>query len=141
CSRTGSGSSGEAAASPPPGTPGFLSSLPLPCVTPDRCIQTKRGAALGSRPDRRMRLRPAEFKPARDTIELAGPRPVKNGPMTLPRILLAPALLPPALAPAEVAGLALPKGVPRAVSIEGVTEYRLANGLRILLIPDPSIDT
>ncbi|HEX2651963.1 MAG TPA: pitrilysin family protein [Burkholderiales bacterium] len=32
--------------------------------------------------------------------------------------------------------------VPRqAVSIEGVTEYRLANGLRVLTVPDPSADT
>src|SRR5882672_9010467 len=59
--------------------------------------------------------------------------------MTFPRILLALALLFPALAPA--ADPALPAGVSRGVSIEGVTEYRLANGLRILLIPDPSIDT
>src|SRR5262249_56745849 len=33
------------------------------------------------------------------------------------------------------------RGVPRPVSIEGVTEYRLANGLKVLLIPDRSIDT
>src|SRR2546423_7319143 len=32
----------------------------------------------------------------------------------------------------------LPKKV---VSIEGVTEYRLANGLKVLTIPDPGIDT
>jgi len=31
--------------------------------------------------------------------------------------------------------------VTRGVSIEGVTEYALANGLRVLLIPDRSIDT
>ena len=29
----------------------------------------------------------------------------------------------------------------KAVSIEGVTEWRLANGLKILTIPDPSADT
>jgi len=34
--------------------------------------------------------------------------------------------------------LELPK---QAVSIEGVTEYRLANGLRVLSVPDPSADT
>jgi zinc protease len=61
--------------------------------------------------------------------------------MTLARILAALLLLAPALAPAQAAGPALPQGVARAVSIEGVTEYRLANGLRVLLIPDPSIDT
>ena len=26
-------------------------------------------------------------------------------------------------------------------SIEGVTEYRLANGLRVLTVPDPGVDT
>src|SRR6202008_669924 len=29
----------------------------------------------------------------------------------------------------------------KAASIEGVTEYRLANGLRVLTVPDPSADT
>ncbi len=29
----------------------------------------------------------------------------------------------------------------KVVSIEGVTEYRLANGLRVLMVPDPSADT
>src|SRR6266702_4244129 len=54
-------------------------------------------------------------------------------------LLLAP---PPASAqaPRPSAG-ALPKGVARVTSVEGVTEYRLANGLKILLIPDRSIDT
>ena len=33
------------------------------------------------------------------------------------------------------------KGLARITSVEGVTEYRLANGLKILLIPDRSIDT
>src|SRR6266540_4096050 len=54
-------------------------------------------------------------------------------------LLLAP---PPASAqaPRPAAG-APPKGVARVTSVEGVTEYRLANGLKILLIPDRSIDT
>ncbi len=42
------------------------------------------------------------------------------------------------LRPAEGAP---PKGITRITAVEGVTEYRLANGLRILLIPDRSIDT
>jgi zinc protease len=46
---------------------------------------------------------------------------------------------PPALA--QPAGAGLPAGVARVTSVEGVTEYRLANGLKILLIPDRSIDT
>jgi zinc protease len=41
-------------------------------------------------------------------------------------------------APAIGAGLAKPAPV---VSIEGVTEYRLPNGLKVLAIPDPSVDT
>ena len=36
---------------------------------------------------------------------------------------------------------ALPAGVERIVSIEGITEYRLDNGLRFLLLPDPSKQT
>jgi zinc protease len=34
----------------------------------------------------------------------------------------------------------LPPGIERVVSIEGITEYRLANGLRVLLFPDRSKD-
>src|SRR3546814_21199456 len=32
----------------------------------------------------------------------------------------------------------LPAGVSAAASVEGITEYRLANGLRVLLVPDES---
>ena len=32
----------------------------------------------------------------------------------------------------------LPEGVTRVASVEGITEYDLANGLRVLLFPDPS---
>lgn len=39
------------------------------------------------------------------------------------------------------AGVALPAGVEQVNSIEGITEYRLANGLRVLLFPDPSRPT
>ena len=35
-----------------------------------------------------------------------------------------------------------PAQAPQPVAtVEGVTEYRLANGLRVLTIPDPSVDT
>jgi zinc protease len=44
-------------------------------------------------------------------------------------------LAPPALAQA------LPAGVTRITSVEGITEYRLANGLQILLVPDDSKPT
>ena len=36
---------------------------------------------------------------------------------------------------------AMPKGVERVTSVEGITEYRLANGLRVLLFPDQSKQT
>ena len=44
-------------------------------------------------------------------------------------------------APAAGAGSPLPAGVRQSASVEGVTEYGLANGLRVLLIPDASVDT
>ena len=34
--------------------------------------------------------------------------------------------------------LKLPEGVEYVTSVEGITEYRLANGLSVLLFPDPS---
>ncbi|MFM9971284.1 MAG: M16 family metallopeptidase, partial [Burkholderiales bacterium] len=37
--------------------------------------------------------------------------------------------------------VALPAGIERLVSLEGITEYRLTNGLRVLLLPDSSVDT
>ena len=40
------------------------------------------------------------------------------------------------------AGVALAAELPRRVAaIEGVTEYQLANGLKVLTVPDPSVDT
>jgi zinc protease len=61
--------------------------------------------------------------------------------MSFLRILAALLLFLPALVPAQAATAGLPPGVTRVTSVEGVTEYRLANGLRVLLIPDRSIDT
>ena len=57
------------------------------------------------------------------------------------RFLAALILFTPAFAPAQPAAASLPAGVQRVTSVEGVTEYRLANGLKVLLIPDRSIDT
>src|SRR5437763_10562211 len=37
-----------------------------------------------------------------------------------------------------VFGQAMPRGVQKGVSIEGITEYTLPNGLHLLLFPDPS---
>src|ERR1700759_559285 len=36
---------------------------------------------------------------------------------------------------------ALPKGMTRLTSVEGITEYRLENGLHVLLFPDQSKQT
>ena len=44
-------------------------------------------------------------------------------------------------AQAQQSAPALPKGVTRVTSVEGITEYRLENGLRVLLFPDPSKQT
>ena len=35
----------------------------------------------------------------------------------------------------------LPEGIERVTSVEGITEYHLENGLRVLLFPDPSKPT
>ena len=44
-------------------------------------------------------------------------------------------------APAMSAEPRVPAGISKVTTVEGVTEYRLANGLRVLLVPDPSVDT
>ncbi|MGC9970065.1 MAG: pitrilysin family protein [Bryobacteraceae bacterium] len=36
---------------------------------------------------------------------------------------------------------ALPKGIEKVTSVEGITEYHLGNGLKVLLFPDPSKET
>jgi zinc protease len=53
-------------------------------------------------------------------------------PKTYP-ILFATFLLSPC-----AAGAALPQGVIQGPTVEGITEYRLDNGLRVLLFPDPT---
>ncbi|MDQ1471294.1 MAG: zinc protease [Bryobacterales bacterium] len=45
------------------------------------------------------------------------------------------------LAPEFSSAQALPKGVAKVTSVEGITEYRLDNGLRLLVFPDPSKPT
>src|SRR4051812_49417270 len=44
----------------------------------------------------------------------------------------------PAWADPSTAAVPLPSGVQRITSLEGITEYALPNGLRVLLFPDPS---
>ena len=39
--------------------------------------------------------------------------------------------------PAARAQVPLPDGIERLTSVEGIREYRLENGLRVLLFPDP----
>ena len=43
--------------------------------------------------------------------------------------------------PAQPQGVAPPQGVTQVTSVEGITEYRLANGLQMLLVPDESKPT
>lgn len=56
-------------------------------------------------------------------------------PLSVPRHLVAQA---PA---AQAASVQLPAGVRRGATVEGITEYTLDNGLRVLLFPDPSKPT
>lgn len=42
---------------------------------------------------------------------------------------------------ASVAAPEPPRGITRVTQVEGITEYRLKNGLQVLLFPDPSKDT
>lgn len=46
-----------------------------------------------------------------------------------------------ATAQTKPAAVPLPEGVTRVTSVEGITEYQLKNGLRVLLFPDPSKPT
>ncbi len=45
------------------------------------------------------------------------------------------------LAQDKPAAVALPEGVTKGASVEGITEYNLKNGLKVLLFPDPSKPT
>ncbi|MCW5970536.1 MAG: insulinase family protein [Blastocatellales bacterium] len=45
------------------------------------------------------------------------------------------------LAQQQTAQIRVPAGVERVTSVEGITEYRLANGLRVLLFPDQTKQT
>jgi zinc protease len=56
-------------------------------------------------------------------------------------LLLAFALIAFASLSATAQSPTLPKGIERVTSVEGITEYRLANGLRVLLFPDTSKQT
>ena len=63
-------------------------------------------------------------------------------PCALPaRVLAAAQAAPQQSAPQQSASPALPKGVENVATVEGISEYRLANGLRVLLFPDQSKQT
>lgn len=69
-----------------------------------------------------------------------------NSRLRLSRAALALALLVSLLASslsafAQTTATALPKGIERVTSVEGINEYRLANGLRVLVFPDQSKQT
>ena len=56
-------------------------------------------------------------------------------------LLAASLLTAPLLAQDKPANVPLPDGVTRGASVEGITEYNLKNGLKVLLFPDPSKPT
>jgi zinc protease len=51
-------------------------------------------------------------------------------------VMAALASLPMGVQAQAAANVALPAGVSQAMQVEGITEYRLANGLQVLLVPD-----
>jgi zinc protease len=55
--------------------------------------------------------------------------------------LLAVLVSASSLATAQTPAPPLPPGIERVTAVEGITEYRLQNGLRVLLFPDPSKTT
>lgn len=59
----------------------------------------------------------------------------------LKRLLAVVALCATTLVAAAPAGPQLPRGVTQVTSVEGITEYKLANGLQVLLVPDDSKPT
>ncbi|SFU68943.1 M16 family metallopeptidase [Pseudoduganella namucuonensis] len=69
------------------------------------------------------------------------PAYLSKAPITL--LLCGLALLPPAFGapPAAPSSIPLPAGVVKGPSVEGITEYRLPNGLKVLLFPDASKPT
>src|SRR5580693_6924972 len=65
---------------------------------------------------------------------------IQEPTMHFPRslVLLSAVALTPLLCPAQST---LPEGVTKVTSVEGISEYRLNNGLRVLIFPDPSKPT
>ena len=60
----------------------------------------------------------------------------------LPGLLAALLLITgPLMAQDKSAAVALPDGITKVASVEGITEYQLKNGMKVLLFPDPSKPT
>lgn len=73
-----------------------------------------------------------------DGAEVSAMKPI-GFPLPFASVIAACLLFTPHLRAADAAKpLTLPAGVERVTSVEGITEYSLANGLRVLLFPDPS---
>ncbi len=60
--------------------------------------------------------------------------------MNLKQPLLVALLMACSVAPSQAA-MAPPSGITQTTSVEGITEYRLDNGLKVLLFPDASKQT
>src|SRR6185295_12993468 len=65
-----------------------------------------------------------------------------RAPIALVALALVAGLLASSVgALAQTAARSLPKGVEFVTSVEGINEYRLANGLRVLMFPDQTKQT
>jgi zinc protease len=69
------------------------------------------------------------------------PFPMSAKKRLLAAILVSATSMPLLAIGAPAPASAVPTGITKVTSVEGVTEYRLTNGLKLLLVPDPSIDT
>src|SRR5262245_4268596 len=105
-----------------PGT-GAAEGSPIPYAA-ERAAAGRRGG------DRRGMAVPRHLR--YDRIRAAGPAPFRLADMN--RLLSGIVLL-------LWAAVCLAQPLQQAHSIEGVTEHRLPNGLRVLTLPDPGIDT
>ena len=82
---------------------------------------------------------------ARPCLTLFDPRRLTGAALlwalAAPAMAQAPAVAPPLPAAQAARAAALPRGMVRVTEVEGITEYRLANGLQLLLVPDDAKPT
>src|SRR5262249_24798098 len=102
---------------------------------PSRKVQhQEQGKTVAIRADRGGPMRTSRLKlvvALAAVIALAGRSPARaKGPAAPQAASVA--------APAAPGPIVVPTGVERGASVEGISESRLANGLRVLLFPDPS---